>query len=54
MAEPQDPKEPQADAGDEADESRRQFIKRLAYIAPVMETFLLSKAAFGGGDGRRR
>ena len=32
MAESQDPKEPQADAGDEADDSRRQFIKRLAYI----------------------
>lgn len=36
-------------------ESRREFIGKLAYIAPVVQTFLLSETAFGsdrrGGDG---
>ena len=36
-------------------ESRREFIKKLPYIAPVVQTFLLSETAFGsdrrGGDG---
>ncbi|MCC7262661.1 MAG: hypothetical protein IT369_09090 [Candidatus Latescibacteria bacterium] len=36
-------------------ESRRAFIKKLPYIAPVVQTFLLSETAFGsdrrGGEG---
>lgn len=36
-------------------ESRREFIKKLPYLAPVVQTFLLSETAFGsdrrGGEG---
>ncbi|HIC68428.1 MAG TPA: hypothetical protein EYO90_02735 [Candidatus Latescibacteria bacterium] len=33
--------------------SRRDFIKKLPYIAPVVETFLLSETVYakGGGSG---
>ena len=42
--------------------SRRSFIKKMAYVAPVIETFLLSETAYaqnqgqgrGRGRGRRR
>lgn len=33
-------------------ESRRQFIRKLAWVAPVVETFLLSETAYGEGQGR--
>jgi hypothetical protein len=33
------------------DASRRQFIRKLAWVAPVIETFLLSDSAFAGGQG---
>ena len=48
----QDPREPEKDpaAGPE-DESRRSFIKKLPYIAPVVQTFLLSETAFGSDQG---
>lgn len=35
---------------DQEGESRREFIKKLPYIAPVVQTFLLSETAFGGND----
>lgn len=42
---------------DQEGESRREFIKKLPYLAPVVQTFLLSETAFGsdrrgseGGD----
>jgi hypothetical protein len=34
-------------------QSRREFIKKLAWVAPVVETFLLSESAFGQGQARR-
>ena len=40
---------------DQEGESRREFIKKLPYLAPVVQTFLLSETAFGserrGGEG---
>ena len=50
-----DPREPEQDpASEPEDESRRSFIKKLPYLAPVVQTFLLSETAFGsdrrGGD----
>lgn len=46
-----DPDNPEAQEG----ESRREFIRKLPYIAPVVQTFLLSETAFGsdrrGGEG---
>ena len=65
MAEPMDPTGT-AEAGEESGgderENRRDFIKKLAYTVPVMETFLLSETAYGddddddsgGGRGRGR
>lgn len=35
---------------DQEGESRREFIKKLPYLAPVVQTFLLSKTAFGSDD----
>ncbi len=35
---------------DVGDGSRRQFIRKLAWVAPVIETVLLSDSAFAGGD----
>jgi len=38
-------------------ESRRDFIKKLPYVAPVIETFLLEDTAYAAKDkkkGRRR
>ena len=40
---------------DQEGESRREFIRKLPYIAPAVQTFLLSETAFGsnrrgGGD----
>lgn len=32
---------------DQEGESRREFIKKLPYIAPAVQTFLLSETAFG-------
>ena len=51
-----DPREPEkAPASGPEDESRRSFIKKLPYLAPVVQTFLLSETAFAsdrrGGDG---
>ena len=51
-----------ANEGDSGGASRREFIKKVAYVAPVIETFLLSETAYGqgqsqgrgGGRGRRR
>ncbi|MDA0336738.1 MAG: hypothetical protein O2782_16360 [bacterium] len=49
--------EPESGAGanadatpDVGDGSRRQFIRKLAWVAPVIETVLLSDSAFAGGD----
>ena len=56
MAESQNPTDPQEDRERESQESggesRRQFVKKLPYIVPVMETFLLSTntEVFGGDD----
>ena len=48
-----DPVEDSADTG-----NRREFIKKMAYVTPVMQTFLLSETAFGvadaSADGRAR
>jgi len=33
-----------------ADGSRRQFIRKLAWVAPAIETFLLSDGAFASGS----
>ena len=47
---------PESD-GESAGESRRNFIKKLPYIAPAIETFLLSETAYaqaGRGRGRGR
>ena len=56
--------DPAADGAKAKGESRRSFIKKLPYIAPVIETFLLSETAYGdssddssgksGGKGGRR
>ena len=56
--------DPAADGAKAQGESRRSFIKKLPYIAPVIETFLLSETAYGqssddssgksGGKGGRR
>jgi hypothetical protein len=35
----------------EHSEDRRRFIKRLAYVAPVVETFLLKDAVEAQADG---
>ena len=32
------------------DGSRRQFIRKLAWVAPAIETFLLSDSAFASGS----
>ena len=42
-----------ADDASEEDQSRRQFIKKLAYIAPVVETFVMIDEA-EAQDARRR
>jgi len=34
--------------------SRREFIKKVAYVAPVIETFLLSETAYGQGQSQGR
>ena len=34
--------------------SRRSFIKKVAYVAPVIETFLLSETAYGQGQSQGR
>ena len=39
--------DPAADGAKAKGESRRSFIKKLPYIAPVIETFLLSETAYG-------
>ena len=65
MEESKDPTGPQQageDSGGDEGENRRDFIKKLAYMAPVMETFMLSETAYGddddddtgGGRGRGR
>jgi len=57
--------DPAADGAKAKGDSRRSFIKKLPYIAPVIETFLLSETAYGdssddsssgksGGKGGRR
>jgi len=54
-----------ATEGEGGSASRREFIKKVAYVAPVIETFLLSETAYasggsggnqsrGRGRGRRR
>ncbi len=35
---------------DPAGESRREFIKRLPYIAPVVQSFFLRETAYGDDD----
>ncbi len=41
-----------ANEGERPGASRREFIKKVAYVAPVIETFLLSETAYGsGGSG---
>ena len=51
--------DPAADEAKAKGDSRRSFIKKLPYIAPVIETFLLSETAYGQrqvaarGRGRR-
>ena len=45
--------------GESSGESRRSFIKKLPYVAPVIETFLLEDTAYAAatkskGRGRRR
>lgn len=44
--------EPASDENPEAtgDGSRRQFIAKLAWVAPAIETFLLSDSAFASGS----
>ena len=47
------------DEGAAADESRRDFVKKLPYVAPAIETFLLSDTVYakkqeGRGRGRGR
>lgn len=42
--------DPAADGAKAKGESRRSFIKKLPYIAPVIETFLLSETAYGSSD----
>lgn len=53
--------DPAADGAKAKGESRRSFIKKLPYIAPVIETFLLSETAYvygshdkSDGKGHRR
>lgn len=44
-----------ASEGERSGASRREFIKKVAYVAPVIETFLLSETAYGsGGSGGNR
>ena len=55
MAEPQSSTDPHAEDLERENpqsegESRRQFIKKLPYIAPAMETFLLSTSTGVYGD----
>ncbi len=35
-----------------SDEGRRDFIKKLPYVAPVIQTFLLSEGVLAGGKQR--
>lgn len=45
-----DKHETHAPAEGGGDASRRQFIRKLAWVAPVIETFLLTDNAFAGGN----
>ena len=52
-------REPDAEREGESQEgargaSRRSFIKKMAYVAPVIETFLLSETAYGQGQSQGR
>ncbi len=38
--------------GESGGASRREFIKKVAYVAPVIETFLLSETAYGQGKSQ--
>lgn len=41
----------EADAESESDDAgRREFIKKLPYVAPVIQTFLFSEGALAGGN----
>ena len=43
----------EADAESESDDAgRREFIKKLPYVAPVIQTFLFSEGALAGGNQR--
>ncbi len=41
---------PGGDAEGTGEGSRRQFMRKLAWVAPVIETFLLSDSAFASGS----
>ena len=41
----------EADAESESDDAgRREFIQKLPYVAPVIQTFLFSEGALAGGN----
>jgi len=49
---------PSQEKTDAEDLTRRDFIKKLPYVAPIISTYLLEETAFAGdkkkGRGRRR
>jgi hypothetical protein len=55
-----EPRNPETDPGREPvpADSRREFIRRMTYLAPVVTTYLLAETAYGKNDdedqGRHR